>query len=316
MDNRTKVKKLLSKYGIFFVFILLSVFASIISPLFLTSQNIINVLRQNVVVGLIACGEQIVLICGDTDLSSGSLVALSGCVAANIYLATDSIILSLLGAVAIGAVVGAANGFVVSHYNVPAFIMTLGMMYIVRGAVLAYTNATNIPNLGRLTILGKGNIGIVPVPVIILAIGLIIVGFILNKTIFGRHLYAVGGNRSAAEASGIQTGKVKILAFVLCGVFTAIAGVLYAARINAGYPASGEGYEFDAITAVIIGGTSFTGGIGSIGGTTIGIFIIGVINNVLNLLNVSSHYQKIVKGLIIVGAVIMDMKTKSKKGKN
>lgn len=304
-----------SRYGTILIFIGIFILASIVSSNFLTVANLTNVLRQMVVVTLLALGVTFVIILGHIDVSLGSVLALAGCIAATVMSETQSIILAVLAGLVIGVFVGSLSGFVITKYKIPAFIMTLAMTTVARGVVLLYTNGVPVTNLGNFSVLGQGFIGFLPVSVLILIIFATISWVLLNKTKFGRYVYAVGGNAVAANASGINTNKVVRLAFLYNGITTAVSGIVLMSRINSGQPAAGIGYEFDAITAVVVGGTSLAGGTGTIVGTLIGSMIIGVINNILNLMNVNAYWQQIVKGIIIALAVILDVKTKTIKGK-
>ena len=299
------------KYGTILIFVGIFIMASVVSPTFLTPDNLTNVLRQVVVVSLLACGVTFIIILGHIDVSLGSVLALTGVIAASVMSITHSIPLALLAGVALGAVTGVINGFVVTYFKIPSFIMTLAMTTVARGAVLLYTGGSPVSGLGDFKIIGQGMVGPIPVSVLILIAIVCISWVLLNKTKFGRYVYAVGGNTKAALASGINTDRVIIKAFIFNGVLVAIAGIVLMSRINSGQPAGGLGYEFDAITAVVVGGTSLMGGTGTITGTVVGAMIIGVINNILNLLNVSSYWQQIIKGLIIALAVILDVKTKT-----
>lgn len=299
------------KFGTVTMLLLLCIISAIISPTFLTGENLINVLRQISVVAIIACGQTIVIISGNVDLSAGSTVALSGCIAASIIVTNGSILLAILAALAIGAVVGFINGFLISKFNVQAFIITLASMQAVRGIAYLYTDGRPIVGLGNFKVLGQGNIfDVIPVPVVIMAATILITWILLNYTKLGRYSYAIGGNQDAAIASGIKINRIKIIIYIFMGMVTALAGVILASRINSGQPTAGVNYEFDSIIAVIIGGTSFNGGIGTVTNTFIGALLVGVINNILNLAGVSAYVQQIVKGLIIAGAVILDVRTK------
>jgi inositol transport system permease protein len=299
------------KYGTILVFIGIFIMASLVSQNFLTEANLTNVLRQVVVVSLLACGVTFVIILGQIDVSLGSVMALTGTIAASVMVMTGSIALAIVAGLTIGGVTGVINGLVVTTFRIPSFIMTLAMASVARGAVLLYTGGAPVIGLGNFKVIGQGSIGPVPVSVAILAVVVVVCWVLLTKTRFGRYIYAVGGNERAARASGIRPANVTIKAFVLNGILCGLAGVVLTSRINSGQPAAGTGYEFDAITAVVVGGTSLMGGTGTITGTIIGSFIIGIINNILNLLNVSSYWQQIVKGLIIAIAVILDVWTKS-----
>lgn len=302
------------KYGTILIFIGIFILASLVSDTFLTANNLTNVLRQVVVVSLLACGVTFIIILGHIDVSLGSVLALCGTVAASVMSITQNIYLALLAGIVAGILTGVINGVVVTYFRIPSFIMTLAMTTAARGGILLYTDGIPVSDLGNFQVIGQGSIGPVPISVLIL---LAIVGIswvLLNRTKFGRHVYAVGGNSKAALASGINTNKIIRRAFIFNGILAAIAGIVLMSRINSGQPAGGVGYEFDAITAVVVGGTSLMGGSGTIVGTLIGSMIIGVINNILNLLNVSSYWQQIIKGLIIAVAVILDVKTKNAKG--
>ena len=302
------------KYGLVIILVTLFVIASVVCESFLTAGNILSVLRQIAVITIICCGEQIVLVQGDTDLSAGSAVALTGCITATILHAGAPWPVAFLGGLLMGAAIGAVNGFIIAHFRIPSFIMTLGMMEIARGIVLAYTGSAIIPGMGALKWLGAGKLfGFFPVPVLVTAVCVFITWIILNKMPLGRYLYAMGGNQDTAVAAGINVKKVRVIAFIINGTLIGLAGIVLAARLDSGYPAAGEGYEFDAITACVIGGTSFSGGSGTIFGALLGSLIIGIINNFLNLMNVPSTYQQVVKGLLIVAAVIIDVTSKKKK---
>jgi inositol transport system permease protein len=303
------------KYGTILIFVGICILASILSPTFLTEANLTNVLRQVVVVSLLACGVTFIIILGHIDVSLGSVLALAGVIAASVMAMTGSIALAVVAGLVVGAVIGLINGIVITFFRIPSFIMTLATTTVARGVALLYTGGSPISGLGDFKIIGQGAIGPVPISVLILILFVIISWTLLNKTKFGRYVYAVGGNQRAALASGINPDSIVIKAFVFNGILCAVAGIILMSRINSGQPAAGVGYEFDAITAVVVGGTSLMGGTGTITGTIIGSLIIGVINNILNLLNVSSYWQQIIKGLIIAIAVILDVWTKSARSK-
>jgi inositol transport system permease protein len=299
------------RYGTILIFIGIFILASLLDETFLTTGNLTNVLRQVVVVSLLACGVTFIIILGHIDVSLGSVLALTGTLAASVMSLTQNIGLAIAAGVAAGIVVGLINGYVITYFKIPSFIMTLATTTVARGAILLYTAGVPVTNLGNFSVIGQGSIGPVPISVLILAAVVAVSWVLLNRTKFGRHCYAVGGNIKAAQASGIYTDRVIRKAFVFNGILVAIAGIVLMSRVNSGQPAAGVAYEFDAITAVVVGGTSLMGGTGTIMGTVIGAMIIGVINNILNLMNVSSYWQMIIKGLIIAVAVILDVKTKS-----
>ena len=313
-------KKIGGKLGKYIIFIFLIVFCAVLSVTtsgFLTEKNITNVLRQVSYNGVIAVGMTFVIITGNIDLSVGGVVGLAAIVACDFaHPGEYPLIVPILVALGIGALVGLVNGIGIAYGHVPAFIMTLGTNTILRGVIMLYNNGKPVLDLSeQYQAIGSGYLGRIPIPVIILIAVLLLGWFILNKTRFGRHVLAVGGNEQAARVSGINTQLVKITVYIMSGLFSAIAGMIISARVNAGSPTLGTGYENDAIAAAVIGGTSMMGGQGSMIGTIGGIFIIGVMNNGLDLLNVSSYYQQVAKGVIIIAAVLFDMLSKSRKSK-
>jgi inositol transport system permease protein len=281
---------------------------SIAKPNFLTVANLINLVRQISINGILAVGVTFVLLTGGVDLSLGSLVALTGVVAA-CFAHPDqySVLVAVLAGVAAGTLCGAVNGWVVARGRIAPFVVTLGMMTAARGLALLISGGKPVSNLSTaFTRIGGGDIFSVPVPIVIFAVVALLSHVFLKNTRLGRYVYAVGGNQNAALASGVNVRNIKTLAYTICGSFAGLAGVVLASRITTGQPNAGIGYELDAIAAVVIGGTSLNGGVGGVGGTILGALLIGVINNGLDLLNVSSYYQQIVKGLIIVSAVWLD----------
>lgn len=300
-----------AKNGIVFILVGILLISSIFVDGFFTPTNLTNVLRQIAVVTIIALGATFVIILGHINVAYGSEIALIGTVSCSVMVSTNSVVIAVLAALLLGVIIGGINGIIITKFNIPAFIMTLAMTTIARGAVLLFTGGVPIAGMGqRFLFIGQGNIIFIPVSVLVLLILFIITWVLLNKTCFGRYVFAVGGNANAAIASGIKTKNVVIKAFVLDGALTAIAGVVLMSRINSGQPAAGVSYEFDAITAVVVGGTSLAGGYGSIAGTVMGAVIVGIINNVQNILNINTYWQQIVKGLIILFAVILDILSK------
>ncbi|MDR0361574.1 MAG: ABC transporter permease [Planctomycetota bacterium] len=277
---------------------------------FPVQRNIFNVLRQVSTNLYLACGMTMVIILGGIDLSVGSIVALSGCFAAGCVSRYElPIPMAIICGILIGGVVGAFNGFVISRTTIPAFIVTLATMNIAKGLAYVYTGGSPVRVVNNeWQWLGAGWVfnGKVPTPVVLLVIILAITGVLMNWTRLGRHLYAVGGNPQAAEFSGINVARVKFLIHTFTGIMAGTAGVVLASRMYSGQPTAGEGAEMDAIAAVVVGGTSMQGGSGKISGTIIGGLIIGVLNNGLNLLNVSSFWQYVVKGIVILLAVFID----------
>lgn len=305
-----------SKYGIALILIALLCIAPMLSAAFLSPKNLINVIRQVVVVMLVACGAQYVLLSGNVDLSPGSVLAFSGCLTTIVMLNTQSVLLGVLAGIISGILFGALNGFLTTFFSVPSFIITLATQQAARGFCLILTGGFSVSisaMADQFTWIGQGSIGIVPIPVIIMIIVVFISWFILNKLSYGRYLYATGGNANAARSSGINTKQVVLKTFIFQGLLAGIAGVVLMSRMASGQPNAGDGMEFDAITAVIVGGTSMAGGIGNIYGTVIGAIFIGVLNNIMNLANVNAYWQQIVQGIVIAIAVIIDAQVRSSK---
>lgn len=281
---------------------------SIARPGFLTVANLVNLFRQISINGILAVGVTYVLLTGGVDLSLGSLVALSGVIAATFahpgeHPATVPVLVGVLT----GAACGAVNGAVITRARIAPFIVTLGMMTAARGAALVASGGRPVSNLQpSFRWIGGGDVLGVPSPVLVLVIVAAGAHLFLANFKTGRYLYAVGGNENAARASGLRVERIKLFAYTFAGALAGLAGVVLAGRITTGQPNAGIGYELDAIAACVIGGTSLNGGVGGIGGTILGALLMGVINNGLDLLNVSSYYQQIVKGVIIVGAVCLD----------
>ena len=302
-----------TKYSIIMVLMLLFVVCSFLNSNFLTWGNLTNISRQISVTTILAFGETILIICGLLDLSSGSVVAFAGTLSVLAYKATGSMPLAILVSVAVAVICNALNGVMVTKFRTPAFIATLAMQTMARGAALLLTAGQNVYQIGDYTILGQGSVWMIPTPILFMLFFFAMTWYILNDTKFGRSLYAIGGNEEAAIASGIAVKKIKMNAYLLNGVLVGVAAVLFMSRVNAGLPNGAQGYEFDALTTTIIGGTSFSGGIGTAGGTLIGAFIVGFLNNIMNLTSVNSYVQQIIRGLIIALAVIYDIFAKSKR---
>lgn len=298
----------LRRYGLPLALLAICGIMSVATPNFLTAQNLIIVLRQISINGILAVGVTFVLLTGGVDLSLGSVLALSGVMAAHFAHPGEwPLVMPIAVGVAIGGSCGAANALVVTRGGVPSFIVTLGMMTVARGLALVASGGKPVSNLGTsYRFIGGGDVFGVPLPVVVLMAVAALAYVVLRHMRVGRHVYAVGGNETAARASGLAVGRVKAFAYITCGAMAGLAGVVLAARITTGQPNAGIAYELDAIAAAVIGGTSLSGGVGGVGGTVLGTLLMGVINNGLDLLNVPSYYQQIVKGLIIVGAVWVD----------
>lgn len=303
----------LQRLGPFIALVLVAVGLSVMSPDFLTVNNLLNVMRQVSINALIAFGMTLVILLGGIDLSVGSILALSSVLTATLLRAgVDPMLSTLLGILA-GAAMGLVNGLVISKGKVAPFIATLATMTILRGLALVFSNGSPITGFDSefFSMLGGGYVaGLVPVPVVWMLLLFAGFWFLLKKTVFGRHLYATGGNEEAARLSGVKVDRVKLWVYTASGAMSAMAGVVLTSRLNSAQPTAGTGYELDAIAAVVLGGTSLSGGRGWIFGTLIGALLIGVLNNGLNLLGVSSFYQQVIKGAVILLAVLLDRSNK------
>jgi len=284
---------------------------------FMTTKNIFNILRQNASNLFLATGMTMVIILGGIDLSVGSVIALSGCIAAGCVVKLGMPeVAGFAIAVAVGGVVGIFNGFIIAKTEIPPFIVTLASMNITKGIALVLTQGAPIRCMtDTFKFIGAGYIGSVPTPVFWMLIVFVIAVLIVDRTKLGRHIYAVGGNAQAAKFSGINVSKVKFFVYAYTGIMAGIAGIVVASRLYSGQPTAGDGAEMDAIAAVVVGGTSMSGGSGRLGGTLIGVLIIGVLNNGLNLMGVDSNWQYIVKGLVILLAVYVDFLRNKKAGR-
>lgn len=299
--------------------ILLCIIMSFSSPYFLSLTNLMNILRQSSLIGIVAAGMTFIIITGGIDLSVGSVLSLSSCLTAgmivnyawNIWAA---IILGLL----IGAVFGLINGLLITQIPLPPFIATLGIMGVARGLAFVYTGGAPIYTFPEsFKFIGQGMIGVMPFPAVLMLLVYLVFFLLLKRTKLGRYSYAIGGNEEAAILSGISTRRYKAVVYAMTGFLSALAGLVLAARLDAATSVAGDGFELDVIAAVVIGGTSLSGGQGGVIGSLIGALIMGVVRNGLNLLLVSSHWQRVILGLIILAAVTVDVlrkKSNSNKG--
>lgn len=287
--------------------LLLAVLAAL-SADFRTLSNLLTVLRQVSINALIAFGMSFVILTGGIDLSVGAILALTGAVTAHLLGAGHGMAAALGAGLGLGLLLGLVNGALVSWGRVAPFIATLGSMTLLRGVTLAYTQGQPIV-VGRsdFALIGDGYIGhLLPNPVLWMALAFAVCGFLLRGTVFGRHVFAVGGNEEAARIAGVRVGWIKLGAYGLSGLLAALAGIVLTSRLHSAQPTAGTGYELDAIAAVVLGGTSLSGGRGWLLGTLVGALLIGFLNNGLNLLGVSSFYQQVVKGAVILIAVLLD----------
>lgn len=312
--NKNIKKKLMYQVNVYrsvFILLTICIFATFLSPDFLSITNLFNVLKQITIAGIVGCGMTFVILTGGIDLSVGSIVGLAGVLSAGVLAATGNPVLAVLTAIGVGILCGAINGFFIAQCGIPPFIATLGMMTLLRGCVLVYTKGTPISvKSDAYKFLGKGSFLGIPLPVIILTALLLVAHYILSQTAYGRTVYAFGGNREASRLSGISIKKTEWLVYVINGLLCGIAAVVLTARLGSAQSTSGEGIEMDAIAAVILGGTSLSGGVGFVLPTVVGAMIMGIIDNILTLMNVNPHATNIVKGAIIIIAVLVDKKVK------
>jgi inositol transport system permease protein len=320
------VKNIFRKYGIVIVLFFMIVLLSIIQPAFLSPTNLFNVLTQSCIFGIMALGMTFVIISKGIDLSVGSVLAFAGVVAASFAQvpgATEKyfpnmpmlpVIAPIFIALAIGAGCGFINGILIAKTGIPAFIATLGMQTVARGFALLYTSGRPVSNLiPSMTFLGDKLFNVIPVPVIIFFIMILISLVLLNKTRFGKNTYAIGGNITAAEVSGVNVSKYLVLIYTFCGLLAGLAAVVFAGRVGSVHPGAADGYELTAIASTTIGGTSHSGGIGTIGGAFVGALVLAVLRNGFTLLGVNAYWQKVAEGVIIVVAVIIDMRKNAKR---
>ncbi|WP_097028388.1 ABC transporter permease [Clostridium peptidivorans] len=308
-----KVKQLFVKYGTAISLFVLIGIVSAINPKFLTMYNILNIFRQVSIIGLIAFGMTFVIITGGIDLSVGATLALTSMIMGLMLVKGTSDLVAIPVALLLGVIFGGINGVLISKVKLQPFIATLATMTMFRGITMIISNGIPAMELTKkssiLNFFSQGKILNIPFPMILLIVFLVVLLLLLQNTVFGRGVYAVGGNEEAARLSSIPVNKVKILVYVVSGFMSALAGVILTSRLSSAQPTAGIGFELDAIAAVVIGGTSLSGGKGKIFGTFLGVLIIGVLNNGLNIIGVSAFYQQFIKGLVILLAVILDRKS-------
>jgi len=311
MNGNGFLKKLTSfrELGVIGALAILVVVFALSSDIFLTGTNLLNITRQISVISLISIGMTFVIITGGIDLSVGSIISFAGIITASAMKDMHlSVFVSVLIGIAIGTATGLVNGVLVSLLKMPAFITTMGTMTILRGLGFMYTQGYPIYDLAKdFKLIGQGYIGVIPTPTVILLITAVAAYILLRKTIFGRHIYAIGGNVEAARVAGIKVKSVNLMVYVISGFVCGISAVVQAARLGSGLPTIGEGFELDAIAAVVIGGAAMTGGSGNILGTILGSIILGVLSNGLSLLDVDSYVMKVISGLVVILAVLIDM---------
>jgi inositol transport system permease protein len=324
-ENKQKVISFIQKYGILIVLILMIIILSFMSKNFLSPTNIFNVLTQSSIFGIMALGMTIVIISKGIDLSVGSAVAFCGVVAASFAQVGTAtwlvhpgihdmpIVVPILIALAVGALIGAIDGGLIAFTGIHPFIATLGMMTIARGATLLYTGGKPVSSLTPQIMTIGSKIGIVPVPVIIYGIMIAITWVLLGYTSLGKNAFAIGGNVKAAEISGVNVKKNLVLIYTYMGICCGVASLVFAGRVGSVHPGAATGYELTAIAATTIGGTSQTGGIGTVWGAVVGALVLGVLRNGMTLIGIDAYWQQIVEGCIIIGAVVVDMRKNARK---
>jgi len=310
LDRRARMTRTLAKAQSVAGLIIVCIVFSAMTDAFFTEYNLFNILRQSAVTAILAAGMVFVIVTGGIDLSVGSVVAVTGTVTAGLLRDGNPLLWSLVAGLCLGLVFGLVNGFFVAVMKLPPFIVTLGTMTVGASIALAYSKGLPISGLPKsFTFLGQGEFGSIPVPVVIAVVVAIAAGVVLRRTLIGRYAVAIGDNEQVAFLSGVNTTKWKMLVYAVMGLLAGVAGIVLAARQNSGQPTAGTGIELTVIAAVVIGGTSLSGGRGSMWGAMVGTVLITVINNGLNLLNVSPYYQGLFVGGLILAAVALDRRT-------
>jgi ribose transport system permease protein len=303
----TKYLQFIQTYGMLLILLIVAATFSVLSSNFLTSSNLINIFRQVSIVGIIAVGQTLVILTAGIDLSVGSIVGLSGAISASVTMNTGNAFFGIVAGLLTGAVIGLINGVLVSYCKLTPFIVTLATMTGVSGITLVYTNGNPIAISNSVyKFIGQGYIGPIPFPVVLLVLIYVLFFFILRKTVHGHYIYSIGGNEKASILAGIPVRKHKMIVYTVSGLLAGLAAIILSARLSAATPVAGKGYELDAIAAVILGGTSLFGGKGGVGGTLVGVLLLGVLTSGMNLINVSPFYQDVVKGAIVLAAVLLD----------
>jgi ribose/xylose/arabinose/galactoside ABC-type transport system permease subunit len=307
LTTRTfSLRELSRRFGLVLSFLLLFTGLSLLSDRFLTASNLLNVLRQASINGIISVGMTYVILTAGIDLSVGSVLAICTVITADLLKRQLPVPIALLSGLALGAVLGMTNGLIITKGRVPPFVATLGMMTVARGLALTYTQGrpiTGLPDSFRF--IGTGSVGLLPMPIVVAAVGFTLGYVLLTRTRIGESIFALGNNPVAARLAGIPTHGYTVFVYAISGLLASLAGMLLVARLDSAQPSVGLGYEFDAIAAVVVGGTSFAGGEGGLGGTLLGVLIIAVLNNGLNLLNIASFYQPVVTGVVIALALLL-----------
>jgi len=307
LKNNPISKFIRNNIGTLLGLMILCVLLSFSSDYFLTGKNLLTVLRQICINALLAFGMTFVLIIGGIDLTVGSIVGMSGVAVVMLIEYGVPIVLAVIIALILGGCVGIINGVIIAYAKMPAFIVTLSMSGVIRGIAYIITDGRSVASSSSVfTKIGNSYFWEIPIPIYIVFFVIILISIVLYKTRFGRRMYAVGGNQIAAKYTGIEIKSLMVKVYVISGMLASLAGIILASRMYSGQPTAGQNYESDAIAAAVLGGTSFTGGIGTIGGTLIGALVIGVLGNGLNLLHISSYVQMVIKGIVIILAVGID----------
>lgn len=310
------ISKYLSKYSLFIILIVMMIICGFANENFLTPSNLMNVAKQQTVNILLALGAMLLISAGCLDLAAGSNLALASVIALYAYKAVPSVLVTFLVAIGVAIVCNMVSGAMVTAFNTPPFIATLSVQLMARGMALYITQGQNQSGLGEdLAAVGQESTFGIPNSVYIVVVFILIVVYITKQTKLGRSVFAVGGNEEAANASGINVKAIKMKVYALNGILTGVAATIWMSRVNSAMPNGGLNYEFDAMIATIVGGTSFSGGVGSAVGTVVGAFIVGFLNSIMNLMGIDSYLQQVVRGIIIGGAVIWDLYFKNRRGR-
>ena len=304
-NDKLSLSRLYDRFGVLVVFVLLFAVSCMLSDCFLQTSNLFNILRQISMFGILSVGMTFVIVSGGIDLSVGSIIALVCVITANMV-NDHGIIPAILVALLVGALVGLINGVGIAYGKLQPFIMTLGTMYMASGAASIYTNGTPISIKGNFSKIGNSMLfNTIPLPAIYFIVILIAAYLVMRNTRFGRHVYSIGSNKEATRLAGVDVKKVTLSVYILSGVLAAVTGIIFAAQMASGSPVAGEGYEMNAITAAVVGGTSMSGGKGNLLGTFLGAVIMGILSNIMNLCGVSSYWQTVLTGLILVVAILV-----------
>lgn len=299
-----------SKYGALLILALVFIVGSIFVPRFLSGDNILSIFNQVSIIAVLSCGMSFIIISGNADLQAGSAIALLSCICAVMMKTAGNAVIAFVVTILCGILFYAFSGYFVSYLGLPAFIVTLAMQMALRGAAYLVADGAPVLGVGGIAKLATGKLLGVPMLLIMTVVIMLLTWYILSNTVFGRYVYAIGGNREAAGASGINVKKHIFLIYLLAGAICGMSGILYAARTNSGLPAGAMSYEFDAIIACVLGGCSMAGGVGTVVVSVCGAFVVGIINNCMNLMGINAYYQQIVKGVVIVIAIIIDKKNR------